>query len=222
MHHNAARKLFALATKGAGLLIWSSDSNSVVQSIPLPSPAGSAWCCCWSLRQPLQLYAGLNDGSVALFDLRNTGTPIRTLLAHLPRPVPIHTIAAMPPAPSRPSSLGAPAIPRPGQSLATEGAASYECLLASHTAIYGVSSDLREDRLVQLVGAEGRGSCTSLAFDAAYGQAVASWRAPALNATATEVARHDVLMWGAPVAGGRASSLQVGRCWGATRGPGCL
>ncbi len=68
----AGSRLVAVGTQGAGLLVVSTDSNAVVHRLALPAGA-AVWSAAWSRRCDQQLLLGLDQGRVALVDLRATG-----------------------------------------------------------------------------------------------------------------------------------------------------
>ncbi|XP_078138998.1 E3 ubiquitin-protein ligase rfwd3.S [Centroberyx gerrardi] len=60
-------------------------TNTVVQTY---STAAPVWSCCWSLDNSNHVFAGLSNGSVLLYDTRDTSTHVQELLPlHCRRPV---------------------------------------------------------------------------------------------------------------------------------------
>ncbi|XP_058082108.1 uncharacterized protein LOC131230285 isoform X2 [Magnolia sinica] len=80
-------RLALLASMGKKLSIVSMESNNVVLTYDLPVPA---WSCSWDFNSPYHVYAGLQNGMLMVFDLRQTAGPMEStsgLTTH-----PIHTI----------------------------------------------------------------------------------------------------------------------------------
>ncbi|GBF94385.1 hypothetical protein Rsub_07199 [Raphidocelis subcapitata] len=65
-------KLVAVGTAGAGLLLASTESDTIVHSLALPGGA-AVWSAAWSAACDQQLLLGLDHGRLALVDLRMTG-----------------------------------------------------------------------------------------------------------------------------------------------------
>ncbi|XP_061139466.1 E3 ubiquitin-protein ligase RFWD3 isoform X1 [Syngnathus typhle] len=64
------------ASLDSTLKITSMQSNAVVQTYNAGKPV---WSCCWCLDKPNYVYAGLNNGSVLLYDIRDTSTHVQEL-----------------------------------------------------------------------------------------------------------------------------------------------
>lgn len=64
-------------------------TNTVVQTYNAGKPV---WSCCWCLDNSNYVYAGLNNGSVLIYDTRDTSThvhelqPLRSRYEHAPPP----------------------------------------------------------------------------------------------------------------------------------------
>lgn len=84
----------ALTTRGSGVLLVSTQTDSVVASFATPSPA---WCLAWdpAAGHEHMLFAGLQTGMIAQLDLRWPQQPVRML--QLASRVPMHSIAILPP-----------------------------------------------------------------------------------------------------------------------------
>ncbi|XP_059628355.1 uncharacterized protein LOC132271101 isoform X2 [Cornus florida] len=80
-------RLALLASLGKKLSVLSMGGNNVIISYDLPAPA---WSCSWDLNSPHYMYAGLQNGKLLVFDMRQTILPVKSidgLTSH-----PIHTI----------------------------------------------------------------------------------------------------------------------------------
>ncbi|OVA06945.1 zinc finger protein [Macleaya cordata] len=78
------------ASLGKKLSILSMESNNIVLTYELPAPA---WSCSWDLNCQYQLYAGLQNGMLLVFDMRQTARPVESmngLTCH-----PVHTIHSL-------------------------------------------------------------------------------------------------------------------------------
>ncbi|XP_068645897.1 uncharacterized protein [Aristolochia californica] len=80
-------KLALLASMGNKLSIVSWKSNNVVLQYDLPAPV---WSCAWDLDSSHQVYAGLQNGMLMVFDLRQTRTQLHALSGLSCHPV--HTL----------------------------------------------------------------------------------------------------------------------------------
>lgn len=84
----------ALATHGSGVLIISTQCDSVVASFNILEPACSlAWHP--GAGRSYSLFAGLQTGMIAELDFRRLGAPVRML--QLANRVPLHSITILPP-----------------------------------------------------------------------------------------------------------------------------
>ncbi|KAG9441824.1 hypothetical protein H6P81_017678 [Aristolochia fimbriata] len=84
---HSIEKLALLASMGNKLSIVSWKSNNIVLQYDLPAPA---WSCAWDLNGLHQVYAGLQNGMLMVFDLRQTRTHLHTLSGLSCHPV--HTL----------------------------------------------------------------------------------------------------------------------------------
>ncbi|KAL8125996.1 hypothetical protein AgCh_013331 [Apium graveolens] len=69
-------KLLLVASLGKKLSIISSESNNTILSYDLPA---AAWSCSWDISCSHYAYAGLQNGMLLLFDLRQTREPVKSL-----------------------------------------------------------------------------------------------------------------------------------------------
>ncbi|XP_074170675.1 E3 ubiquitin-protein ligase RFWD3 isoform X4 [Rhinolophus sinicus] len=86
MHSKQIRGL-AFSIRSRGLLLSASldntikltslETNTVVQTY---NAGRAVWSCCWCLDETNYMYAGLVNGSVLVFDLRNTSSPVQELV----------------------------------------------------------------------------------------------------------------------------------------------
>ncbi|KAG8647200.1 E3 ubiquitin-protein ligase RFWD3 [Manihot esculenta] len=63
------------ASLGEKLSVLSMESNSVILSYDLLGPA---WSCCWDLHSSYYMYAGLQNGLLLAFDMRQTRGPVES------------------------------------------------------------------------------------------------------------------------------------------------
>ncbi|KAK4281516.1 hypothetical protein QN277_012997 [Acacia crassicarpa] len=89
------------ASLGRKLSVLSMESNNVVVNYDLQVPA---WSCSWDLSSSHNVYAGLQNGSVLVFDLRQTAGPIKSLNGLTSNPV--HTVQSLVQDSSLPSGVG--------------------------------------------------------------------------------------------------------------------
>ncbi|OMO81790.1 hypothetical protein CCACVL1_12209 [Corchorus capsularis] len=83
--------LALLASLGKKLLVLSTESNHVVLAYDLPA---AAWSCSWDLNNSHHIYAGLQNGSVLVFDIRQTARPMESVNGLTSNPVhSIHTLS---------------------------------------------------------------------------------------------------------------------------------
>ncbi|POO01753.1 Zinc finger, RING/FYVE/PHD-type domain containing protein [Trema orientale] len=72
------------------LSLFSTESNNVILAYDLPF---SAWTCSWDLNSSNYMYAGLQNGSVLMFDMRQTKGPVKYLKGLTTNPV--HTVHSL-------------------------------------------------------------------------------------------------------------------------------
>ncbi|XP_062166391.1 uncharacterized protein LOC133872796 isoform X2 [Alnus glutinosa] len=84
---NGSHALFASIGK---LSVLSLESNNIVLSYDLPA---AAWSCSWDLHSSHYIYAGLQNGSLLVFDMRQTVGPVYSLRGLTCNPV--HTIHSL-------------------------------------------------------------------------------------------------------------------------------
>ncbi|XP_021289087.1 E3 ubiquitin-protein ligase RFWD3 [Herrania umbratica] len=82
--------LALLASLGKKLSVLSTESNNVILAYDLPA---AAWSCSWDLNSSHQLYAGLQNGSVLVFDMRQTARHMDSMNGLTSNPV--HTIHSL-------------------------------------------------------------------------------------------------------------------------------
>ncbi|XP_078427559.1 transducin/WD40 repeat-like superfamily protein [Wolffia australiana] len=151
-------RLALLASLGRKLSVFSMESNSIVLKYNLPGPA---WSCSWDCNSPSHIYAGLQNGMVLTFDIRQTSSPVESrpgLSFH-----PVHTIHSL-----RRGS--------PGELLTAS--AMGPCLWAGNEATPYLVPDL-----------ENQGVCISLACGSGGGTAVATFRPRVCSGDGTAVAQ---------------------------------
>ncbi|XP_077220687.1 uncharacterized protein LOC143854547 isoform X2 [Tasmannia lanceolata] len=87
--HNPGR-LALFASMGKKLSIFSTENNNIVLTYDLPGPA---WSCSWDFHSPQHVYAGLQNGMLIGFDLRQTSRPMESISGLTSHPV--HTIHSL-------------------------------------------------------------------------------------------------------------------------------
>ncbi|BFI24865.1 E3 ubiquitin-protein ligase RFWD3 [Marchantia polymorpha subsp. ruderalis] len=83
-------KLALVSSLGKRLSLYSLESNNIVINYALQS---APWSCAWDPSVPNQVYAGLQNGSLLIFDLRQTSSPIASVNGSSTRPV--HTLQSV-------------------------------------------------------------------------------------------------------------------------------
>lgn len=83
--------LVLYASLGKKLTVFSAQSSNVVLTYDLPVPA---WSCSWDINDAYHIYAGLQNGSLLAFDMRQTARPIESVTG-LTSNV-IHTVHSLP------------------------------------------------------------------------------------------------------------------------------
>ncbi|KDP29173.1 hypothetical protein JCGZ_16562 [Jatropha curcas] len=78
------------ASLGKKLSILSMESNNFILSYDLPA---AAWSCSWDLNSSHYIYAGLQNGLLLAFDIRQTGRPVESRLGLTNNP--IHTLHSL-------------------------------------------------------------------------------------------------------------------------------
>lgn len=86
----SAGKNVLFASLGKKLSILSMESNNIVLTYNLPGPA---WSCSWDLNSPHHVYAGLQNGMLLMFDIRQTANPVESMNGLSSHPV--HTIRSL-------------------------------------------------------------------------------------------------------------------------------
>ncbi|XP_027905558.1 E3 ubiquitin-protein ligase RFWD3 isoform X2 [Vigna unguiculata] len=85
---NSSMALFS--SLGKKLSVLSLDSGNLVINYDLQDPA---WSCSWDLNNSHNIYAGLQNGSVLVFDMRQTVGPVKSLVGLTNNPV--HTVTSL-------------------------------------------------------------------------------------------------------------------------------
>ncbi|MCO5587435.1 hypothetical protein L7F22_041384 [Adiantum nelumboides] len=80
-------RLALVASLGKMISLFSLESNNAVLTYKLKSPC---WSCAWDPIEPNYVFAGLQDGALIIFDLRQTSSPLRSLQSLCRQPV--HTL----------------------------------------------------------------------------------------------------------------------------------
>ncbi|KAI3442921.1 RING-type domain-containing protein [Psidium guajava] len=70
------RSLAVFASLGKTLSVLSLESNSIILAYDLPA---AAWSCSWDLNNAHHVYAGLQNGMLLVFDMRQTLKPMESL-----------------------------------------------------------------------------------------------------------------------------------------------
>ncbi|KAK7337110.1 hypothetical protein VNO77_17669 [Canavalia gladiata] len=95
---NGSLALYASA--GKKLSVLSLDSGNLVINYDLQVPA---WSCSWDLNSSNYIYAGLQNGSLLVFDMRRTAGPMKSLVGLTSNPV--HTVQSLSQISDLPSGL---------------------------------------------------------------------------------------------------------------------
>ncbi|TYI10901.1 hypothetical protein ES332_A09G172600v1 [Gossypium tomentosum] len=82
--------LSLFASLGKKLSVLSTKINNFILAYDLPAPA---WSCSWDLNGSHQIYAGLQNGSLVMFDMRQTARPLEFVNGLTSNPV--HTIYSL-------------------------------------------------------------------------------------------------------------------------------
>ncbi|XP_009377040.2 E3 ubiquitin-protein ligase RFWD3 isoform X3 [Pyrus x bretschneideri] len=82
--------LALFACLGKKLSVLSMESNNVILTYDLPA---AAWTCSWDLNNPYYAYAGLQNGSLWVFDMRRTAGPVESRRGLSNNP--IHTVHSL-------------------------------------------------------------------------------------------------------------------------------
>ncbi|WCJ34519.1 Transducin/WD40 repeat-like superfamily protein [Euphorbia peplus] len=138
------------ASLGKKLSVLSLESNNVILSYDLPA---AAWSCSWDLNSSNHLYAGLQNGSLLAFDVRQTGSPLESRPGLTRNP--IHTLRSI-------------------QSTSSSGVRTL--LSASSIGISKWSFGHSEERPSLIHETADQGVCISLAYCASSDDIVATFR----------------------------------------------
>eukprot|EP00257_Ricinus_communis_P016601 XP_015574828.1 E3 ubiquitin-protein ligase RFWD3 [Ricinus communis] len=138
------------ASLGKNLSVLSMESNCVILSCNLPAPA---WSCSWDLNSSHYIYAGLQNGSLLAFDIRQTGREVESRLGLTNNP--IHTLHSL----QDNSSSGARRL-----------------LSASSVGICQWNFDNTEERPFLIPETANQGVCISVAYCPSTDDIVATYR----------------------------------------------
>ncbi|XWS59622.1 hypothetical protein CRYUN_Cryun08bG0137900 [Craigia yunnanensis] len=143
--------LVLFASLGKKLSVLCTESNNVILAYDLPA---AAWSCSWDLNSSHQIYAALQNGSLLVFDMCQTGRPLESVNGLTSNPV--HTI----------HSLHNSAIPSGVTTI----------LSASSVGIRQWSFGGSEERPFLVSETGNQGVCISLAYCSSSDDIVASYR----------------------------------------------
>ncbi|XWS43549.1 hypothetical protein CRYUN_Cryun16bG0113600 [Craigia yunnanensis] len=82
--------LVLFASLGKKLSVLSTERNNVILAYDLPA---AAWSCSWDVNSSHQIYAGLQNGSLLMFDMRQTARPLESAKGLTSYPV--HTVHSL-------------------------------------------------------------------------------------------------------------------------------
>jgi len=152
INHSPFKDGLVLSTGGDGVLaVCSVGSNSVVHRYKMDAPG---WSCAFDPGDANRLFAGLANGTISVFDLRNTGQAVCNLTPDLPRKLPIHTLIA--------GSLGSTSL----VGATMDGPFGYD--LDGRQVTWNWSPTATSD--------SAKGSCTAVSWDAQSDCLLASYR----------------------------------------------
>ncbi|KAG9152941.1 hypothetical protein Leryth_012551 [Lithospermum erythrorhizon] len=83
-------RLVLLASLGKTLSVISTESNNAILRYDLPA---AAWSCSWDYKNSHSIYAGLQNGMVLQFDMRQTSRPVQSMAGLTENP--IHTLHSL-------------------------------------------------------------------------------------------------------------------------------
>ncbi|KAJ6993320.1 E3 ubiquitin-protein ligase RFWD3 [Populus alba x Populus x berolinensis] len=147
---NGSLALFA--SLGKKLSVLSMESNNVILSYDLPA---AAWSCSWDLNCSHYVYAGLQNGSLLVFDMRITGSPVESRLGHTTDP--IHTVQSL-------------------QHISTLPSGVKTVVSASSVGMCQWNFGCEEERPFLIPETTNQGVCVSLAYCASSDDIVVSYR----------------------------------------------
>ncbi|XP_057979214.1 uncharacterized protein LOC131165423 isoform X2 [Malania oleifera] len=161
LHVSSCGRLVLLASLGKQISILSMGDNSVVLTYDLPAPA---WSCSWDLNSPNFMYAGLQNGMLLVFDMRQSGRLLGSMCGLATHP--IHTIHSL---------LHNPA----------HGCIDRKLLTAASIGPCVWNTSCHRERPFLVPGLENQGICTSLAYNASSDDIVVSYRPKVQASTGT-------------------------------------
>ncbi|KAL8040368.1 hypothetical protein ABFX02_10G093600 [Erythranthe guttata] len=144
--------LVLLASLGKKLSVLSTDSNNTILTYDLPA---AGWSCAWDICSPHYIYAGLQNGTVLQFDMRQTRTHVESLSGLTCNP--IHTLHSL-----------------SSDSSSTSGVRSV--LTASSLGLCQWNFGGSEERPYLIPESDKQGVCISLAYSRYSDDIVASYR----------------------------------------------
>ncbi|XP_012292942.2 E3 ubiquitin-protein ligase RFWD3 [Aotus nancymaae] len=90
--NSCSRGLLLSASLDNTIKLTSLETNTVVQTYNAGRPV---WSCCWCLDENNYMYAGLANGSILIYDMRNTSSHVQELVAQKAR-CPLVSLSYMP------------------------------------------------------------------------------------------------------------------------------
>nr|XP_010348934.1 E3 ubiquitin-protein ligase RFWD3 isoform X1 [Saimiri boliviensis boliviensis] len=90
--NSCSRGLLLSASLDNTIKLTSLETNTVVQTYNAGRPV---WSCCWCLDENNYMYAGLANGSILVYDMRNTSSHVQELVAQKAR-CPLVSLSYMP------------------------------------------------------------------------------------------------------------------------------
>ncbi|CAK9165614.1 unnamed protein product [Ilex paraguariensis] len=92
LHVSPHGRLALFASLGKKLSVLSMDSNNTILTYDLPA---AAWSCSWDSSGSQYIYAGLQNGMLLEFDMRQTDRPVESMTGLTDNP--IHTLQSLSP-----------------------------------------------------------------------------------------------------------------------------
>ncbi|KAM7263937.1 hypothetical protein ACFE04_001620 [Oxalis oulophora] len=100
--------LALFASLGKKLSLFSMESDNIVLEYDLPT---AAWSCSWDINNGHNVYAGLQNGMLMVFDTRQTRGPMESMMGHTCNPIhSVHSVSRDPASPGIPTVLSASSI----------------------------------------------------------------------------------------------------------------
>lgn len=152
LHLSPHGRLALLASLGKKLSVVSTESNNTILSYDLTA---AAWSCSWDINSSHYAYAGLQNGMLLVFDMRQTRGPVESLAGLTCNPV--HSLHSL--SPNSALSSGVRTL-----------------LTASSVGLCEWNTGGVEERPLLVPGSENQGVCISLACCPSSDEIVASFR----------------------------------------------